>query len=406
MDRADPSDPLRRRPYPLIVALCAGGFLMRLSFEMMRTPVTPMFAKHLGTPDAYVGLLVAAVTITGILLKFPAGALSDRIGYRKLMTVASAIECGSPLLYLLVVTWPFLLVVRLFHGIATATFSPPAVALVARLYPKDRGYRIGLYNSAETAGTVLGPVVGGAILAADNGGFSFAFVMSAVIGVMALISINAVSEPTFVTSAREISPPASVFTGLLAFLTSRQMIMASLVEAVLWMAIGTVQAYLPLFALTLGMPIWQIGFLAGAQGLASIISRPAMGHHSDRQRSRTIHIAGGLLVSIACIAAIPYAHTFVQLLALSVTFGIGSGTVTPATTALIGDLVTKDNFGHAMGAFGSLWDIGHAIGPIFFGLALAALDYRGAWITVAAIMSATLCLFMVQAMLFPPPARV
>lgn len=67
------------------MALCTVGFLGRLSYEMMRTPLTPLLARHLGTPEQFIGLIVAAVTITGIFVKLPAGALSDIFGFRRLI---------------------------------------------------------------------------------------------------------------------------------------------------------------------------------------------------------------------------------------------------------------------------------------------------------------------------------
>jgi MFS family permease len=139
------------------VALCGVGFLGRLSYEMARTPLTPLYAKHLGAPTALIGLIVAAVTITGIVVKLPSGALSDLFGFRRLMMAGALVKATGPFLYLAALSWPALLVVRFYHGLATALYAPPASALVAKVYPAERGQRLGLYNAAENAGVVLGP---------------------------------------------------------------------------------------------------------------------------------------------------------------------------------------------------------------------------------------------------------
>lgn len=62
---------------------------------------------------------------------------------------------------------------------------------------------------------------------------------------------------------------------------------------------------------------------------------------------------------------------------------------------MIGDLVRRGNYGSAMGVFGSLWDSGHAAGPIVFGFLLVALGYRTSWLIMAAIMAAALAVFLV-----------
>lgn len=117
------------------VALCGVGFLGRLSYEMARTPLTPLYAAQLGAPTALIGLIVAAVTITGIVAKLPSGALSDLFGFRRLMVAGALVKASGPFLYLAVLSWPQLLAVRLYHGFATALYAPPASALVAKVYP-------------------------------------------------------------------------------------------------------------------------------------------------------------------------------------------------------------------------------------------------------------------------------
>jgi len=63
------------------VLLCGAGFLGRLGYEMIRSPVTAIIARHLGAPTALNGLLVAAMTITGIIVKLPAGSLANLFGF-------------------------------------------------------------------------------------------------------------------------------------------------------------------------------------------------------------------------------------------------------------------------------------------------------------------------------------
>ena len=129
------------------VALCAVGFLGRLSYEMMRTPLTPLFAKHLGAPEQLIGLIVAAVTITGIFVKLPAGALSDLFGFRRLMMTGAWVKATGPFLYLLALSWPALLAIRFYHGLATAIYAP----LPPRWSPR-RIQRNGDIGSASTTG--------------------------------------------------------------------------------------------------------------------------------------------------------------------------------------------------------------------------------------------------------------
>lgn len=381
------------------VTLCGVGFLGRLSYEMVRTPVTPLFARHLGAPADLIGLIVAAVTITGIVVKLPSGALSDLFGFRKLMMAGALVKATGPFVYLAVLSWPVLLAVRFYHGLATALYAPPASALVARAYPQERGHRLGLYSAAENGGVVLGPVLGGAVLAIST--FHAAFVVAGLIGALALLAMQKIprdaltsappaaagGKPRLRTSLREAGH------GVRQILSDRAIRLISLVEAMLWLGMGSLQAYLPLYALSIRFPVWQIGLLAGGQGVASVLSRPYLGRHSDRFGRKHLIVAGACLC-LGTMIAIPYVTAFPVLLLLAAVFGLGTGMITPSTTAMIGDLAAAGNYGSAMGVFGSLWDTGHASGPVIFGFLLAAFGYRTSWLIMALAMAAAVVIFL------------
>ncbi|MBN6742503.1 MFS transporter, partial [Acidithiobacillus sp. MC6.1] len=340
-----------------------------------------------------IGLLVAAVTITGIFVKFPAGALADVFGFRRLMQAGLWVKAIAPFLYLLVRTWPALLGVRLFHGLSTGLYAPAASAQVAKLYPMERGRRLGIYGAAENAGVVLGPVLGAAVLA--QSGFRIAFLVSGVIGVGALLMI--LPFPLDVPLAEQRKGTRDVVhglgRGLRQIIDDRAIRLVSLMEATLYTSVGTLQAYLPLYALSVHIPIMQIGLLFGGQGIASIVSRPVFGSAADKIGRRPF-IVTGVVLCAAVLVAIPYSEHFLTLLGLSVLFGLGTGMVTPSTTAMIGDLVKRGDFGAAMGVFGSLWDIGHATGPLVAGILIGWLGYRDAFGIIAAAIIMALLIFV------------
>lgn len=389
---------LRSRRIPPFVTLCTVGFLGRLSYEMARSPLTSLYARHLGAPTQVIGLIVAAVTVTGIVVKLPAGALADLLGFRRLMVTGSVVKATGPFLYLLAHSWPILLGVRFYHGLATAIYAPAASALVAKAYPKERAHRLGLYSAAENAGVVLGPVVGAAVLAAAS--FSVAFTVSGVIGILALaamLQIPAAARPAPSSAAEQQTLSMvlhTVLTGIREIAGDPGIRLVSLVEGTLYMGVGTLQAYLPLYAVSVHIPVAQIGLLFGAQGIASIASRPPMGTLSDHIGRQPIIGAGVLLCALALVA-IPYTASFPLLLGLSLVFGLGTGMVTPSTTAMIGDRVKRGNYGAAMGVFGSLWDVGHAGGPIVAGLLIAPLGYRTAFLLVSLVIALALIVFVV-----------
>lgn len=375
------------------VLLCAVGFLGRLSYEMLRSPITSLFAKQIGAPTAVIGLLVAAVTITGIFVKLPSGSLADLFGFRRLMQAGLWVKATAPFLYLLVASWPVLLAVRFYHGFSTALYAPAASAQVAKSYPKARGARLGTYSAAENAGVVLGPVLGASVLAWSS--FSVAFVVSGIIGILALLAIMPFprDDPPKASRKSVGETARGLLDGARQIVSNPAIRLVSLMEATLYTGVGTLQAYLPLYALTVHVSTAQIGLIFGGQGIASIVSRPLMGNAADRIGRRPFIVAGVTLCA-AVLVAIPLVGGFLLLLGLSALFGLGTAMVTPSTTAMIGDLVKRGDFGAAMGVFGSLWDIGHASGPLLAGVLIAWLGYQAAFAIIAAAIVAALAVFV------------
>ena len=61
--------------------------------------------------------------------------------------------------------------------------------------------------------------------------------------------------------------------------------------------------------------------------------------------------------------------------------------MTSSSAALVADICRQRHFGTAMGTFGTIFDVGHAAGPIVAGLLLARMDYLPAfWIMGAALL--------------------
>jgi MFS family permease len=66
-------------------------------------------------------------------------------------------------------------------------------------------------------------------------------------------------------------------------------------------------------------------------------------------------------------------------------------TETPATNALVADVVPARRMGAAMGVFGTISDIGEAAGPIIAGFLIGRLVYAAAFDVIAvATVAATL----------------
>ncbi|MCC6532070.1 MAG: MFS transporter [Burkholderiales bacterium] len=375
-----------RRFFLLIAAI---GGLAILSSTLSKTPVLPLFAHALGASPREIGWIVIASTIPGILVSFPAGAISDWIGKRRVIMGSLVVFATAPLLYLLVATSWQLMAVRFYHGFATAIFGTVATAAIAERYPERRAAMLSTYSSVTIVGRSLAPFVGGMLISLAS--FHSVYVACALSGILAWFA--GMLLPSEAPPAR-VGKPAfpRFFAALSAVLASRAIVLTSIVEAAQYLAFGAVEAFLALYAASIGIQPWEIGIILGVQLVSVVLIKPVMGTLSDRIGRRAI-IAPGLAVEVAALASLPLAHGVITLSALSLAFGIGFATVTSSTSALVADYAKAGQFGASVGVLRTIMDIGQTVGPVLTGLVVAAWGYGVAFPLLGAIVALSAVVF-------------
>ena len=146
----------------------------------------PLYVKNLGMEAFHVGMLLATFAIMFIILQFPSGALSDKVG--RLIPTAAGLCLGVVSLVILpsLVTFPMLAVIMGLYGLAYGVLFPSISALVAdHTVPEERGMATGIFHAFLTAGVALGaPVIGwvGGVVGVELG-----LILSSVIMILALV---------------------------------------------------------------------------------------------------------------------------------------------------------------------------------------------------------------------------
>jgi MFS family permease len=376
-----------------VARLCAAAFLAYSSYAICRTPLLPLFARELGASAPTVGFVVAASTLTGIVLKLPAGTWSDVLGRRPLLVAGGLVFAVLPFTYLGVASLGALIALRFIHGAATAIFGPVASASLSDVAPAARRATwLSTYSTIQGAGQAVGPIVAGYLIA--GGGFDRAFVAAGLIGLGTPVIV---SRWPRTGHAQMPSAPLEHFRrGISEILRERLILITSAAQAAQFVLNGTMNAFLPLFGRdVLGLSVSELGWLFGLQTTTTLLMRPVMGAVSDRAGRRGL-IVTGLLVCGAAVFLVPMAGSFLMLLPIVALYAIGVAVTTSSTGAYITDLARRAQYGAAHGAFGTIYDIGDALGPIAAGLLVAGVGYGWMFHTMACVTLVAAALFHVQ----------
>jgi DHA2 family multidrug resistance protein-like MFS transporter len=163
-DDAPPPKAGRRQWIGLaVLALACLLYVMDLTVLHLAVPsisedLQPTSSQLLWIIDIY-GFMVAGFLVT-------MGTLGDRIGRRKLLLIGAAAFGAVSIMAAFSRTPEMLILSRALLGIAGATLAPSTLSLIFSMFqdPGQRTRAIAIWISAFSAGSAIGPVVGGVLL--------------------------------------------------------------------------------------------------------------------------------------------------------------------------------------------------------------------------------------------------
>jgi MFS family permease len=373
------------------------GFFAIFSTTISKSPVLPLFAQALGSGDATLGLISAVSPFAGILFSFPVGAMSDKIGRRRLLIVAGVVFVIAPLLYLFISDPLMLVPVRFFHGLGTAILGPVAAALLVDRFPGRKGEVLGQYSSATLVGRTLAPLTGGFIIsyfAVYPGLISYqvvyfvAFLAAIPAFAITLLYSEKDRHDIVFMQFKEFSRSFKTFFG------DRVLRATALVEMATYFSFGAFETFLPVFLFDRGFAAFETGIIFAVQVVLMAVTKPLFGRVADRVDKRFQIIAGLFMIGVS-VAVIPYFTHFYAFLVLSVTAGFGLSLSTVATGAYTGEIAAKKEIGASMGALSSTMDIGHSLGPLITGLIIGyTLSYQAGFMAGLVLTLFTAVFFM------------
>jgi DHA2 family multidrug resistance protein-like MFS transporter len=132
--------------------------VLHLAVPKLSEDLQPSSSELLWIIDIY-GFLVAGTLIT-------MGTLGDRIGRRKLLMIGAAAFGVASLGAAFSGSPQMLIASRATMGIAGATLAPSTLSLIFIMFrePRQRAIAIGVWISAFSTGSAIGPLIGGVLL--------------------------------------------------------------------------------------------------------------------------------------------------------------------------------------------------------------------------------------------------
>ncbi len=358
-------------------------FIVRSSYQMGKTPLLPIFAATLGASSAFLGFIVSVSTLTGMVLKPLIGLLSDRWGRRWWLVAGTLFFAGMPFFYHLVHTPEQLFCIRIVHGLATAIYGPVTLAFVAEQALQRRAEQLGWFGMARNGSYIVGPAAAGWLLLTLDP--VDVFTLIGLLSCLAFAPVLMLSESRVRPGNGRLPIGRQIAEALGAGIRTPSVWLAGSLELTVFLALYAVRAFLPVYALSLGISVALVGIFFSVQEAAHLVLRPLGGRVGDRLgylEAVSLGMAAmGLTLSLLSIT-----HGVLGLVALAVLVGGAQALVFPSTVALAAERIDAEHMGAGMGLIGTFKNIGKVAGPILGGGLVHWLDFASMFRSMAALL--------------------
>jgi len=146
----------------------------------------PLYVKNLEMEAFHVGMLLAIFAIMFIILQFPSGAFSDKVGRLIPTTIGLGLSIVSLTILPSVATFALLAVIMALYGTAYGVLFPSISALIAdHTSFEERGMATGIFHALLTAGVAIGAPIMGWV--GEMIGVELGLVLSSGVMVLALV---------------------------------------------------------------------------------------------------------------------------------------------------------------------------------------------------------------------------
>jgi DHA1 family solute carrier family 18 vesicular amine transporter 1/2 len=374
-----------------VAAVVAFALFMDYLIYGLLIPLTPYSPAHVTSEEQF-GLLYGGYAV-GVLLATPLfGYLGDRIGYRRPMIAGVLLSAMALALFSVAPQFYLLLIARLFQGAASAASWTAGLALIAEHYPEKRVEMMGLSLMGSTAGSLLGPVIGGSLY--EIGGYALPF---AATGVLVMIDAGL---RAFLLPREQGQPQTS--PDIRALLLDRSVLVAAAAVALAAIGWGIVEPLLPVHLARAGVKPAVIGLIFTIASIAYGGSAPVVAWASNRVPIRGL-ISGGT-------AAMAIALPFLSLHKGAVSAAIGLCVVSVSyafmlnpTSAELGNAVDRRGMS-CYAAVYALYNIAYAVGQMASSGFASVASSKLTFFQVLLCVSAALILFLPLLVLRAPTA--
>lgn len=352
-------------------------------------PILPIYIKHLGIENTSLieqlsGIAFGVTFVISAIFSPIWGRAADKFG-RKPMLLRASLGMA-----IVIFTMGFarnvyeLIGLRLLQGVISGYSTACTTLIATQTDNENAGWALGVLSTANIAGSLLGPSIGGLIQ--ENFGSQNVFFITGALLFIAFITTVIFVKESFKREDKEIPNMKEVWSSLP---DKNLTIIMFLTSFILTIALYSVEPIITVYISELSNNITNVALIAGivfsASGLANIIAAPKLGKISDKIGAHKV-----MLYSLIVAGIIFIPQAFVknpwQLMILRFLLGLALAGLNPSVNILIKKITPSSLTGRVFGFSVSARYLGVFGGSILGGQVAAYLGIRYIFFITSALL--------------------
>ena len=373
--------------------LVAASFLVAIGYGLV-APTLPVFVRSFDVGITAAAFVISAFAVSRLLFAPTSGRIVERCGEVPVFVTGLGIVALSSGACAFAAEYWHLVALRLVGGIGSTMFTVSALSLLIRLAPvRARGRASGMWATGFLVGNIVGPLVGGGLVAVS---LRAPFLVYATV----LVVVAAIGGPLLRGRAGQevtngAAEPSQGFRTALRHPSYRAALATSFANG--WAVFGVRVSLVPLFVVeALHQPETWAGIALAVFAAGNAATLVLSGPLADR-RGRRPPLLLGLLISAVATGMLGFVTSPVAFLAVSLVAGLGGGLINPPANAVVADVIgARARGGTVLAGFQMAADLGAIVGPVLAGVLAEAGGFAAAF-AVTGIVSLAALGFWVRA---------
>lgn len=367
------------------------NFLINLCMYLLIVIIASYTKSEYHASDSVAGLVTGLFIIGSLIGRFTTGKYVNKIGPKRILLIGLGFLLVTQLFYFIEGSLAFLMVTRLFNGIATGITTTATGTIAAYVTPNDRKSEgISLFSLSLVIGAAIPPFFG--LLLINSFPIKLLFTICLLCGIISFIIsffVKLQFEVESNTESKKQTTQSKKFN--INNYIAKEAVPVAIIMLISGLTYSSILTFLQFFAQEINLVTISSYFFI-FYAIASLITRPVAGRLMDQKNENVVAYPAFIFLIITFLTLSITNNGWLLIIA-GLCLGAGYGNISSCMQAIAIKVSPPAKYGIATSTYFIGLDLGLGFGPYVLGFFTSAVSYAQLYAIMAIIVLITAIIY-------------